>query len=296
VLPATARPRVRQVPAVALFLLAAVAFGIAAAILAAPASGPTGGTPLFGLVSFDTGLAITLGFVAAMFVVWILMTFRRGEGVGLNRVFPTAFLLVALVLVLFIFIAPYAAHGIRNSGSSGSTPPGGQNNSTPPAGGGSGGIGGPLPGWNPGWLPVLAVGAATVVVAVLALPLLLSLRRRPPPSSTEPDVARRAVERALAALDDGSIADPRRRIVALYAQLLERVGPKIERVDARTAREVEQECVRHWKMPRASAEELTGLFEEARYSDHPMPESAVDRARAALRASLRAIDAGTHSA
>jgi hypothetical protein len=99
------------------------------------------------------------------------------------------------------------------------------------------------------------------------------------------------LRRDLETLGDGDLdaiasADVRGKIVRLYADLLVGVGAGIEGLESRTAREIEAVCVGRLEVTAATARELTWLFEEARYSKHPMDAAAFRRARGALGALL----------
>ncbi|HKS59968.1 MAG TPA: DUF4129 domain-containing protein, partial [Thermoplasmata archaeon] len=125
------------------------------------------------------------------------------------------------------------------------------------------------------------------------LPKLPRRTRRPQP--VDP---RRAIAEALARLDwelvarllavpgAASDAEIRTRIVQLYSQLLQSVTPGLGNLSSRTAREIEDLGVSRLGLRRETSRELTRLFEEARYSTHPLGRSSLETARAALNRML----------
>lgn len=137
----------------------------------------------------------------------------------------------------------------------------------------------------PAWLPwtVLAI----VVVAIAAGVLLLVRRRAPPADEpSERSAARAAVQAAIGALD--TTADPRRAVIAAYVAMQ---GTLAEHGVARSPAEAPREYLRRVLVASSATEReartLTGLFEEARFSTHPIPERVRELALSAL-ASLRA--------
>jgi Domain of unknown function (DUF4129) len=110
----------------------------------------------------------------------------------------------------------------------------------------------------------------------------------------ETKVARDAVDAALAPLREP--ADPRAAVIEAYARM-ERVLAERElgRRSPEAPREYLRRVVRRQGMPDESLTTLTALFEEARFSRHPIPESAPRRAASELE-TARAALAATHAA
>jgi Domain of unknown function (DUF4129) len=131
-------------------------------------------------------------------------------------------------------------------------------------------------------------------------------RRRAAPSEedateTEPatlapeddtEVARRGVEAALVPLREPT--DPRGAVIAAYARLEEVLAEHdLGRRAPEAPREYLLRVLVEQGVPEGSLSALTSLFEEARFSLHPIPESAPRRAQSELenaRAALAAAD------
>jgi len=137
----------------------------------------------------------------------------------------------------------------------------------------------------PAWLPWTALG--TVAVAVVAGVVVLWLRRAQPETAVaaETSATRAAVDAAIGALD--AEADPRRAVIAAYGAMQRTLGEHgVVRAPTEAPREYLQRVLVANQANEREATTLTGLFEEARYSAHPIPERLREVALAALR-SLR---------
>ena len=133
----------------------------------------------------------------------------------------------------------------------------------------------------PSWLPWTAL--AIVAAAVVAGVVVLWLRRpRPPVARAEATAARAAVDAAIGALD--AEADPRRAVIAAYGAMRRTLGEHgVARLPTEAPREYLQRVLVASQANEREARTLTGLFEEARYSAHPIPERLREVALAALR-------------
>jgi hypothetical protein len=164
----------------------------------------------------------------------------------------------------------------------------------------------------PAWLPWAIVGLAGGGVVAAALLVFRDLRlvgggrrrrrrRRNPRGSAEADpsiagteddveVARRAVEAALKPLADP--ADPRAAVIAAYARM-ERVlaARELGRRTPEAPREYLARVLRAHGMPDRPLTALTALFEEARFSLHPISQSAPRRALSELENARLALAA-----
>jgi Domain of unknown function (DUF4129) len=113
-----------------------------------------------------------------------------------------------------------------------------------------------------------------------------------PPAQDDAEVARRAVEAALEPLREPN--DPRGAVIAAYARLEKVLAERdLGRRTPEAPREYLARVLGEQGMPERSLTTLTSLFEEARFSLHPIPESAPRRAQSELentRGALAAID------
>lgn len=138
----------------------------------------------------------------------------------------------------------------------------------------------------PGWLPwiVLAVG---VVAVAAALTLLLARRRQPvAPEPSDRIAASEAIGAAIGALD--TVTDPRAAVIAAYAAMEAALAASgVVRSSAEAPREYLRRVLVASSATEREARTLTGLFEEARFSAHPIPERVRGLALSAL-SSLRA--------
>jgi hypothetical protein len=156
--------------------------------------------------------------------------------------------------------------------------------------GGSGALSGRVGGTGsgfavPAWLPWTALGI--VAVAVFAGVVVLWLRRPQPGAAgaAEASATRAAVDAAIGALD--ALDDPRRAVIAAYGAMQRTLGEHgVVRSPTEAPREYLQRVLVANQANEREARTLTGLFEEARYSAHPIPERLREVALAALR-SLR---------
>jgi Domain of unknown function (DUF4129) len=120
------------------------------------------------------------------------------------------------------------------------------------------------------------------VVGVLAMPGMLSRildgRPRGAAARTTPvdPAAWGAVFReARIAVESGE--SPRDAIVRLYGILIGRVASNAQELASSTAREIQRNRLLALRVPPASAEAITQMFEEARYSTHPVGQSTAAR-------------------
>ena len=158
------------------------------------------------------------------------------------------------------------------------------------------------PAWLPWALVVIALLWAGVRLAREPAAWRIGLprwRRRASPAETaeidpaEDDalVARRAVDAALVPLRDP--ADPRAAVIEAYARMEQVLaGRELGRRAPEAPREYLRRVLVAQGMPEASLTSLTELFEEARFSRHPMPESASRHAASELRAARLALSRG----
>jgi hypothetical protein len=113
---------------------------------------------------------------------------------------------------------------------------------------------------------------------------------QPSNGSTEDDadVARRAVDAALQPLHEP--ADPRASVIEAYARMEQVLAERdLGRRTPEAPREYLGRVLREQGMPERSLTTLTALFEEARFSLHPIPQSAPRRAFSELETARVAL-------
>ena len=109
------------------------------------------------------------------------------------------------------------------------------------------------------------------------------------------EVAREAVDAALAPLREP--VDPRAAVIEAYARMENVLAEReLGRRTPEAPREYLRRVMREQGMPQESLVTLTALFEEARFSRHPIPESAPRRAASELQTARVALAAVTHDA
>jgi hypothetical protein len=138
----------------------------------------------------------------------------------------------------------------------------------------------------PSWLPGTVLGVLAVSVVLLGAWLMA---RRSPALGEGPlsrPGTRAAVEAAIEALDSNQ--DPRGAVIAAYAAMERTLAVHdLGRLTSEAPREYLRRVLAASQAPTRQAAIITGLFEEARFSTHPISEHARSRTLAALSA-LRA--------
>ena len=130
-------------------------------------------------------------------------------------------------------------------------------------------------------------GMIPIYIALVILAAAFAFRYRPFDRRIVPDVIERIseLERWLASLKEAPEDEVRRAIYRAYEGLCGILADYgyLERREGWTAREFQRAVVEAlpW-VPDGLLRELTSLFEEARFSDHQLPEDYVDRARTCL--------------
>jgi len=279
-------------------LVVALATGAAASILV---GAPTAPPPAQGSVSLVylpqwVITAVSLGFVALIVGSLVLWKISSGPSSLLTR---QAVTILVVVLLGIVFVFAMRAFGSGNGGflvgpggSTSGTGPGTTTNITNVTGSanGSGHITF-LPGL-PGWVPMVLLVAIVLIVAIVAVPQT----RRYLIERHERMVARRGYDAATAlrmrsVLGQASTdlelgGDAREVILALYAAMLRELQPMADDLGPSTPEEIRSaHLVRLGVQPEA-ARTLTRLFEEARYSTHPMGPTERTRAQEAVRSTI----------
>ncbi|MDH6126378.1 DUF4129 domain-containing protein [Kitasatospora sp. GP82] len=134
---------------------------------------------------------------------------------------------------------------------------------------------------------VAALVVVAVVGAVLVWLRMRSARRRPAvtassDTATAEEALAEAVESGLRALRGD---DARTAVIACYAAMERSLGASgVTRRISDSPTDLLERAVADGAVPGVHARALTGLFREARYSSHPMDDTQVQKARAALDA------------
>ncbi len=287
-------------------LLVALAVGAAASLILGAATGPSG-PPV--KVSQLVVPSEWVGYASLAFfgVVIALFLYQRltGGSTGIPHRFVVNFLVVLLILLLFLVVLrAFNGAGVAPTGAVGT---GGNSTVTPPPSpNGSTNL---TPVTNvtpflipalPGWALFAVVAVVVVFAAAVALPAARTAlyTRRSERSQRRSEAAtidrvRGALQGAVRQLDLGE--DPREVIVRLYGQFLGRLSPVLGWVDAETPEEIRARHLLGLGIRPSAAETLTRLFEEARYSSHPLGPDHLAQARAAIEAALEDLDRRTEA-
>jgi len=303
-----ARPPTARVSWVLLVILAvAIAVGATASILVNPnRSSPSGGSsgPIQQVVLpnwvFAAGI---LGVMVVVLIVWVLIRLdAKGQrGIASSTFMYVLFAIGVICLIVALLHLLGIGGGPPNSQNNTGTGPGGTPPTTPPTPPGR-----PLPPGAgsvfvapslPTWLPLLILVIVAVVAVVVGVPQTrryladrradAEVRRRANAPQADSNV-RAALSRASFELDLGQ--DPRTVILALYSEMLVHLRPMVGDVETSTPEEIRTAYLEHFGVRPAAARTLTRLFEEARYSTHPLGPAERDRAQDAVRATIDDLD------
>jgi len=155
------------------------------------------------------------------------------------------------------------------------------------------------PSLGPGQSRDPAVGAVVlmfVIVGILVAPFAVYLARflramaaPPPPKESPREMAARVVARAVTALRAGG--DFRAAVIQCYSDFCTVLAARgLRSQDSLTAREIESLAQAKIGLTRGSLDALTVLFEEARYSHHPIGADQRDAAVGALESIKRELE------
>ncbi|HTP55101.1 MAG TPA: DUF4129 domain-containing protein [Thermoplasmata archaeon] len=286
----------RTSPVLLCLVAVAVAIG-AAGSLVASATRPYGlstfSSSTFTLPSWVWGIVLISPF-AALFGSIVYRRITEGGVKVPGSAIAFATVILAMLVLFAVFGSTLPSGGIGLGPSTGaSSPPANGSSSTPPPTGGSGGTG-PLglPPISSFHLPAGTYLAVALVVALglvgLAVPAAWSAaaRRRTAREMRPDPAAVSAVQAALAgaASELNAGLSPRAVIEQLYARLLARIVQVAGDVSGRTPEEIRADLLIPLGVRAPAANALTRLFEEARYSTHPMGVDAANRVRSAVAA------------
>jgi hypothetical protein len=294
----------RVSPVVVVLVLAAVAVGAAASLLASAPRTSTPGSTHYAELVFPLW-EVEAAIVALVFGGLALLVFfrmRSGSFPYPARAAVTA-VVTLLLAVLILIVIQHAAFPNSPSGGAGgasqpstSPPPSNATNATKnstliPGSGTFLWLGPSVPPWT--LFAVVAVVAAVISVLVTSPVWRRALAAR---GRTEPGVPSPASLAAIrVALADASEAlasggDLRTVVIRLYAAILEKIGPSVGNVDGATPEEIRAAHLVRLGIRPEAAEVLTRSFEEARYSSHLVTDAMVARVTSALREASADLD------
>lgn len=278
----------------AILLIAGLAFNLAhldtggEQVPSVPSSGSSSPNP-FGILDSSLASTIVLFAFVGVLVVGAVAILLRQRGPRVKRLLRPAswwdlvgtfiaFLLFASLVYLWPTLAQRAKNALPPTSTNATA---GAANETLPT----------VAGIPFGAFLGIAILASILIVAFFVR-MNLSSRRTPPSASTR--IRRRAAAEAVGAtiteLQLGG--DVRSAILACYQRFCQLLGTQgVQGQEAMTPRELESLAVRGLSVSAESANDLTSLFEEARYSQHPLGETDRDRAVRSLeqiRAGLEA--------
>ncbi len=279
----------------AVLLLGSLAFAIANLDRGAeelPQLPEIGGAPAaapFGISGSELQLILqlTIGSMFLAAIIGVLFFRTRGEKV-LSPWELTGYLLaIGLVVGAVLFYPQFAALIANLTGTGGQT--------NPPGTPGQGGLG-QLPASTA--FPILLALVLIVMIAVWlfafgsrVLPALAGVGRgRPPERERRRLEAASAVRRTLLDLEAGG--DFRTAVLACYQRMCSLFATKgVARQEALTPREIEVLALAELGLSQGVVDDLTGLFEEARYSEHEIGPSQRDRAVECLTSIRKELEA-----
>jgi hypothetical protein len=299
----TSGPRPRSSLVLFAIIALALAIGAAASVVAGAASAPPfqpgPGSSLL-VTQRDVGLVLVVLFAV---VLGLLLYSRiRAGSMQIQSQFAISSLAILFALVLLVALLDVFGGGVGGP----TTAPAG--NSTLPGGGthndtgnsnqslaGGGGQNTLFTLHLPPWALFALVAGLVLVVGAVAFPRLrkYATERRGERGTGRPSPADlQAVRSALAAaerdLEGGG--DSRTVIIALYASVLRRIEPWVGGIDPHTPEEIRSRHLVRLGIRASAAGTMTRLFEEARYSSHPLGPEAVARATAAIREAREDLD------
>jgi len=240
---------------------------------------------LIGLLPLIWATTAVVGLLLVSLLVYSLLRRRKEKApkryaVRRKMYFQTLIMVLVLLVLAYAWrqVTPSPAEGEGDGDGSGEPGPGFQTPELPRIAG----------------IPLAAFLAGAVFAGLVALAYFLKAAPQGPTRVGEPRVPRTSREEAAATVGEAILrielgGDVRSAILLCFHRFSELLGARgIRDQDVLTPRELEAVAVDRLRVSADAAEDLTGLFEEARYSTHPLGEPA--RARA-LR-SLERIRAG----
>ncbi|MCI4345343.1 MAG: DUF4129 domain-containing protein [Thermoplasmata archaeon] len=272
----------------------AAGFGLVAGWLSSPsreASGYFLDSIPFTAASLDLVAYLTLGALTGYLLYRTYLRLTQPT-MPVPRRLLTGFVVAFVLATLFATVGPLVAHhSSQGAGTSPSAPSDAAVGQSAP-GSSSSAVPGPAspasapPASPSGTLLIvgLAVAAASAIVIVLGWRWLgrgwktRLVSRAGTGAAIGPELLQ-LVEK----LDLARLGRERTTVVRAYAELLTLLAQRRERVVELTPREIEGVLVSRFHLDRMAAQELTALFEEARYSTHRLEPAVANRAPTLLR-------------
>jgi hypothetical protein len=295
------RPPPRASPVLIAAVALSLAVGAAASLIAGAARAgafqPTPSADFFLTTGQLTLVAIVVLILLVGFVLWRLAVSRRAAVPGHLAVTALAFILITVLFVELVrlFVPGGLGSGTvspsNNSTGNGTGP--GTNGTSP--GGGASSPGGPLGFFTihlPPWFLFVAVALGAIVVTAVAVPYLWrrAAEAGTPRRAGPADLAAVEVAFASAARELNEGDEPRQVVIRLYSKLLARIGPLVDGMDQQTPEEIRSLHLTQLGIREEAATTLTRLFEEARYSSHPLGPDEAGRARWAIARAREDLD------
>ena len=230
-----------------------------------------------GILSSPLAQTIVATLLVAGAVLLIVFHFlNRRKGASVKRVLrPTTWADIVGMLIAFglmgmlLLLWPRIARSLNSARTTGAGNPNATGNTSV------------LP--TVAGIPLGVFLAASVLVSLIAIALFFrvggSLARRPPAAArrTPRRAAAQAVQAAIQELELGG--DVREAILICYARFCALLGARgLEAQESLTPREIETMAVQRLAVSGDSSDALTSLFEEARYSEHPLGDADRERA------------------
>jgi phosphatidylglycerophosphate synthase len=255
--------------------------------------GDAGGTDpnsssIVGLVPVLYAVTLAAGLLVVALLAYVLAHRRREKGpavhvVRRNQLVRTLATLVLILLFILLWRQAAPADGDEPT------------DETPPGDGDSGFRVPPLP--RLAGIPLVVFLAGALFAALLAVSYFVrasGILRRPPPAPEVHFPSRAAaastVVEAIRRIERGD--DVRAAILGCFARFCELLGARgVSDQGPLTPRELEDLAIGRLRVGRRDAEDLTGLFEEARYSVHPLGQPDRDRALRSLERIRTALEA-----
>jgi hypothetical protein len=278
------RPRPSTSVLLLVLLFGALAVGAATSMLeSAHGTGANGSAPVAEIYFGNDVIVVAIVVLFAALVAPIVYHRLQGGG-ALPGQFVLGVLVTLLLLIGFVVLFQHLLGGPVPSAPANGTANGTSTPPPNPKGLGNGSGGSPVVIHLPSWGPFAAFALVATAAVVVVLPWVrthLAERREGRPPAPSVEETRAALHRAADRLAGGS--DPREVVRELYARLLDRIEPLSGNLDPATPDEIRSGPLRELGIRPEAAEALTRLFEEARYSTHPMGPTAADRAARAIR-------------